>query len=145
MKLSYCETFCAWFPDNKACYQYLYGLKSSRPFACLKCGHDAFSKGRTRYHRRCKSCGYDESPLTGTLFAGIRLPLQKAFYLLYKMRTQRREMSALQIARRFGLHPRTALRLKKRFCSGIAALPAPAPGPPSPAFLYGILLSGKEA
>lgn len=120
MKLSYCEAFCAVFPDNKACHQYLYQLKNEQPFSCLQCGHHQFSKGRTRYHRRCKSCGYDESPLTGTLFSGIRLPIHKAFYLLYKIRTQRRETSALHLARLFDLHPRTVLRFKKRFagCMG---------------------------
>lgn len=114
MGLSYCEDFLAHFPDRKACLQYLFKTKCSQCFICLRCGHDDFSKGRTQFHRRCKSCGYDESPLTGTLFSGIRLPIQKAFYLLYKIRTRQKAVSITQLALLFKTQPKTVRRFRLR-------------------------------
>ncbi len=114
MCVFYCEDFLAHFPDRKACLHYLFKAKCSQCFFCLRCGHDAFSKGRTQFHRRCKSCGYDESPLTGTLFSGIRLPIQKAFYLLYKIRTRQKAGSLLQLASWFKIQPKTVRRFRLR-------------------------------
>ena len=134
-----CEKFLAHFPNREACYRYLAGLKARRGYRCLKCAHTGCCKGRTRYHRRCRLCGYDESPATGTLFAGMHLPIHTAFYLLYKFRTATRRVSCQQLSGILGLQPKTVRRFRQLIMGslGIAAATGPLPGELD--FLQGIV------
>lgn len=70
------------YPDDEACYKFIDELKNSRDFHCKKCNHHKFSKGPD-YSRRCSRCNYIETINTGTIFAGIKFPISKAFYLLF--------------------------------------------------------------
>lgn len=70
------------YPDDEACYKFIDELKSSRDFHCKKCNHHKCSKG-VDYSRRCSRCNYIETINTGTIFAGIKFPISKAFYLLF--------------------------------------------------------------
>ena len=71
------------FPDSSACLRYLEQVKWENGFSCKACGHSKFSKSSKIFHRRCSRCGHIESATAGTIFHGIRLPVEKAFYLSY--------------------------------------------------------------
>jgi predicted DNA-binding ribbon-helix-helix protein len=71
------------FPDSSACLRYLEQVKWENGFSCKACEHNKFSKSSKIFHRRCSRCGHIESATAGTIFHGIRLPIEKAFYLSY--------------------------------------------------------------
>jgi hypothetical protein len=44
------------FYDNESCYLYLIEQKWCKGFSCSRCGHERYYKGKTYYHRKCRSC-----------------------------------------------------------------------------------------
>ena len=77
------EEFSAMYPDDLSCLKFLSEIKWQKTFSCVKCTHDNFSEGRTPYSRRCTRCGYDESVTAYTLLQNTRLPINKAFYMIF--------------------------------------------------------------
>ena len=47
-------------------------------------------KGRTRYYKRCKNCRYDESVTANTVFHDMKMPLLKAFHLIFRIVQKRK-------------------------------------------------------
>lgn len=77
------EEFSAMYPDDASCLRFLAEIKWPKDFACTKCHHHHFSEGRSPYSRRCSRCGYDESVTAYTLLQNTRLPINKAFYMIF--------------------------------------------------------------
>jgi two-component system, sensor histidine kinase LadS len=77
------EEFSAMYPDDDNCLKFLAHIKWPSVFSCSKCGHANFSEGRSPYSRRCTKCGYDESVTAYTLLQNTRLPINKAFYMIF--------------------------------------------------------------
>ncbi len=77
------EQFNEIFPDKISCFKFLDRLKWDNGFSCLKCSHQKYSKGSTKFSRRCTKCGYDESVTSNTVFHRLKFPIEKAFYILY--------------------------------------------------------------
>ncbi|MFC3414200.1 7TM diverse intracellular signaling domain-containing protein [Algoriphagus hitonicola] len=96
-KLTY-EEFKVIFPDATACYRYLEEIKWSEGFTCKSCGQSKEAKAPKLFHRRCGSCGHIESPTAGTIFHGIRIPLEKAFYLVYLVVSEQDQMTLEQLS-----------------------------------------------
>jgi hypothetical protein len=71
------------FPDAAACLRYLYEMKWGKGYSCRSCGHHRESKSPKLFSKRCGRCGHTESPTSGTVFHGIRIPLEKAFFIAY--------------------------------------------------------------
>lgn len=71
------------FANNEDCYQYLIEKKWGNGFSCSRCGFKRSNKGRTYYHRRCSKCHYDESVLANTVFHGMKMPILKAFHMIF--------------------------------------------------------------
>lgn len=77
------EEFSSMYPDDDSCLKFLANIKWQAGFACSRCAHANFSDGRSPYSRRCTKCGYDESVTAGTLLQNTRLPINKAFYMIF--------------------------------------------------------------
>ncbi|WP_236675915.1 7TM diverse intracellular signaling domain-containing protein [Chryseolinea lacunae] len=77
------EEFSAMYPDDASCLKFLAEIKWQKDFACTKCNHNNYSEGRSPYSRRCSRCGYDESVTAYTLLQNTRLPINKAFYMIF--------------------------------------------------------------
>lgn len=77
------DEFKVIFPDPSACLRYLDEVKWGNGYACKSCGHQRESKAPKLFSRRCGRCGHTESPTAGTVFHGIRIPLEKAFFIAY--------------------------------------------------------------
>ncbi|WP_460678562.1 7TM diverse intracellular signaling domain-containing protein [Mucilaginibacter koreensis] len=89
------EEFNINYPDQDACYKFLADLKwSAGQFHCVKCHHTAYKKGKTLYRRRCTKCNYEESVLYNTIFENNRIPINKAFYLVYLIYTSKGSISS---------------------------------------------------
>ncbi|SHM62203.1 Transposase zinc-ribbon domain-containing protein [Chitinophaga jiangningensis] len=110
------EEFSHKYPDQEKCYQFLADLKWNNGFSCKKCNYTNFSKGRRPYSRRCNKCAYEESPLNDTIFENNRIPINKAFYIVYLVFITKGNISSYQIAEKTGMRQGTcwayAVRIK---------------------------------
>jgi hypothetical protein len=78
------------FKDNEDCYLYLIEKKWGNGYQCSRCGCKECYKGRTYYHRRCRVCGYGESVTANTVFHGMKMPMLKAFHMIFRLTLKRR-------------------------------------------------------
>lgn len=99
------------FPDEKSCIEYLFSLKWANGFTCSKCKGNESKK---KYSRRCKSCGYEESPTANTLFHKLKFPLRKAFYMSYQLSVNKKGMSTLELSRQYSLSQKTCWFFKRK-------------------------------
>lgn len=104
-------------PDD--CYAYLFEMKWGKGYKCSKCGHDHFHKGRTKWYLRCAKCKYDESVKSNTMFHKMKLPILKAFEIMFTLSNRKKGMSALEIARTYDVNPDTASLLRKKTQQGM--------------------------
>lgn len=95
--LSY-EEFIKIYPDNETCFRFLNDLKEKRGFCCKKCNHTEFYAGHHPYSKRCTACDYEESVINGTIFQNSRIPLNKAFYMVYIIYTTKGKISSYKLA-----------------------------------------------
>ena len=102
------------FSSNEACYQYLIEKKWGNGFACSRCGCNDTSKGRTYYHRRCKRCNYDESVLANTIFHGMKMPILKAFHMIFRLTAKKKGMSTTELGAEVGVEQKTAWLFKRK-------------------------------
>lgn len=102
------------FPDNESCKDFLMKQRWQLHACCIKCNSKDLRKGSTAYHRRCLACGYEESILKNTVFEGIKFPLQKAFYMAYRLRDKNGNISSIKMMLETALSVPSVIRFKKR-------------------------------
>lgn len=102
------------FVDNEACLNYLMEKKWSGGYSCSWCGCCRSKKGRTRYHLRCKECGYDESVTANTVFHGMKMPILKAFYMAFRVAAKKKGMSTIELGTEAGVQQKTAWLFKRK-------------------------------
>ena len=86
------------YPDNEACFKFLAELKWENGYSCRKCGHGQFFNGHIPYSRRCSKCGYEESVTTGTIFQNTRIPINKAFYMVFLVYSTKGKISSHKLS-----------------------------------------------
>jgi len=92
------DEFSLMYPDDESCLKFLAEIKWENGYACSKCGHTNFSAGRSPYSRRCTRCGYDESPTAFTLLQNTRLPIRKAFYMIFLVYNSKGNISSHKLS-----------------------------------------------
>jgi hypothetical protein len=92
------EEFSVMYPDDDSCLKFLAEIKWHAGFACSKCSHMNFSEGRGAYSRRCTKCGYDESVTAYTLLQNTRLPINKAFYMIFLVYASKGNISSHKLS-----------------------------------------------
>lgn len=102
------------FTNNEDCYNYLVEIKWGNGFACSKCGCSESYIGRTYYYRRCKDCGYDESVTANTIFHGMKMPILKAFHMVFRITTKKKGMSTIELGTEVGVQQKTAWLFKRK-------------------------------
>lgn len=111
------EEFSAKYPDQESCNKFLADLKWQHGYKCIKCNHNNYSGGRAPYSRRCTKCSYEESPMHNTIFENNRIPINKAFYIVYLMYSSKGTISSYQLSQKIGIRQSTcwsyATRVKK--------------------------------
>jgi len=111
------EEFSLKYPDQETCNKFLADIKWTKGFACIKCGNEAYKNGRAPYSRRCSKCNYEESVLYNTIFQNNRIPINKAFYIVYLIYTSKGSISSYQLSEKLQIRQSTcwhyALRIKK--------------------------------
>ena len=106
--------FQAQFPNEERCTEYLANLKWASGFKCIKCGHDKFCTGNKTYDRQCTRCNHGESPMAGTLFHKSKLPILKAFYIIYYLATTKNGISSTELSRKLALRQKTCWLFKQK-------------------------------
>jgi ribosomal protein L37E len=101
------EEFSAMYPDDDSCLKFLADVKWHEHYACRKCGHLYYSVGRSPYSRRCSKCGYEESVTAYTVLQNTRLPINKAFYMIFLIYSSKGSISSHKLSEILGIRQST--------------------------------------
>jgi hypothetical protein len=101
------EEFSAMYPDDDSCMKFLADVKWHNGYACRKCGHLYYSVGRSPYSRRCSKCGYEESVTAYTVLQNTRLPINKAFYMIFLIYSSKGSISSHKLSEILGIRQST--------------------------------------
>lgn len=91
------------YSDEDACRVYLEGLRWPDGLICPHCGSKSISRVQKYHIFDCRSCGYQFSVTSGTIFHDTHLPLWKWFTAMYLMIESRKGISANQMKRTLGV------------------------------------------
>lgn len=92
------EEFSAMYPDDNSCLKFIADIKWQSDYACHRCRHTKYSNGKSPYSRRCSKCGYDESVTAFTILQGTRLPINKAFYMIFLVYSSKGNISSHKLS-----------------------------------------------
>ncbi len=101
------EEFSAMYPDDESCMKFLADVKWHNGYSCKKCGHSFYSGGRSLYSRRCSKCGYEESVTAYTVLQNTRLPINKAFYMIFLVYSSKGSISSHKLSEILGIRQST--------------------------------------
>ena len=102
------------FHDNESCYLYLIEQKWGKVYSCSRCGHQKSYKGKTYYYRKCRNCGYSESVTANTIFHGMKMPILKAFHMIFRLTAKKKGMSTTELGNEVGVQQKTAWLFKRK-------------------------------
>lgn len=102
------------FRNDEDCYRYLIELKWGKGYQCSRCGCGNSYKGRTYYHRRCKACRYDESVTANTVFHDLKMPILKAFHMVFRLSAKKKGMSTTELGAEVGVQQKSAWLFKRK-------------------------------
>jgi hypothetical protein len=92
----------SWFPDDRACLDYLDWLRWPESFRCPLCAAEQGWKLRDG-RWSCGGCGRRVSATAGTIFHGTRTPLTVWFAAAWQMTSQKHGISAHGLKRVLGI------------------------------------------
>ncbi len=112
------------FPNQQTCIDHLEAIRWSEQAFCPLCMSDRVArkveKGR-QGRWNCHSCTSSFNVLSGTIFQGSSIPLQKWFLAISLMANAKKSLSSYQLARGLELNQKTAYNMQQRIRSAIAA------------------------
>ncbi|ABG58922.1 7TM diverse intracellular signaling domain-containing protein [Cytophaga hutchinsonii] len=108
------DKFKELFPDEAACLRYLENIKWENGFVCKRCGHDRYISHTSPFTRKCTSCKHVESVTADTLFHGIRIPMDKAFYIVYDTIRSGKSKTLEELSDLLGLNKNTIWAFRKK-------------------------------
>lgn len=101
------EEFSQKYPDRDSCYKFLSDMKWEDGYSCVKCNNLTYCNGKVPFNRRCTKCAYEESVLQRTIFENNRIPINKAFYLVYLMYNHKGAISSHKLSEKLGIRQST--------------------------------------
>ena len=107
------------FKTNDDCYEYLLEHKWGNGFSCSRCGCTIQVKGRTSHHKRCQRCRYDESVTAHTLFHAMKMPILKAFHMVFRVTAKKKGMSTVELGCEVSVQQKTAWLFKRKIQVGM--------------------------
>ncbi|MCY3992088.1 MAG: IS1595 family transposase [Caldilineaceae bacterium] len=121
------------FPTQQACIDHLENARWGDSPVCPFCGSDSVARKREndRVGRwNCHKCHNSYNVLTGTIFKGTRMPLQKWFLAIAILLNAKKSVSSYQLARDLNLNQPTAYRMAMQIRKAMVE---------DEVFLYGIV------
>jgi hypothetical protein len=92
------EEFSRIYPDKESCNLFLADLKWKHGYTCRKCKNTQYYPGHVQYSRRCAKCSYEESVTSYSIFHNTRIPINKAFYMVFLIYTTKGKISSHKLA-----------------------------------------------
>lgn len=92
------DEFSRIYPDRETCFKFLANLKWEDGYACRRCGNMHYGSGHLPYSRRCSKCGYEESVIAYTILQNTRIPINKAFYMIFLMYSSQGNISSHKLS-----------------------------------------------
>jgi hypothetical protein len=92
------EEFSTIYPDADSCYKFLADLKWNNGYKCHKCSNTHSFNGHMPYSRRCSKCSYEESVTAYTIFHNTRIPITKAFYMIFLVYSSNGKISSHKLS-----------------------------------------------
>ena len=92
------EEFSKTYPDRETCFKFLADLKWKKGYRCRKCEGTYYGGGHLPYSRRCSKCGYDESVIAYTILQNTRIPVNKAFYMIFLIYSSKGKISSHKLS-----------------------------------------------
>jgi hypothetical protein len=92
------EEFSKIYPDADSCYRFLANLKWNNGYKCQKCSNEHSFNGHMPYSKRCGKCSYEESVTAYTIFHNTRIPITKAFYMIFLVYSSNGKISSHKLS-----------------------------------------------
>lgn len=92
------EEFSKIYPDRDTCFKYLSELKWEKGYSCKRCSNTNYLAGQLPFSRRCTKCRYEESVIAFTIFHNSRIPINKAFYMLFLVYNSKGKISSHKLS-----------------------------------------------
>ena len=115
------EEFSRIYPDRETCFKFLADLKWENGYSCRKCGGTHYSHGHLPHSRRCSKCGYEESVIANTLLQNTRIPINKAFYMIFLMYSTKGKISSHKLSEILAIRQSTCWAYSSRIKKIMAA------------------------
>ena len=111
------------FPDQQSCIAHLEAIRWPEQAFCPLCQSDRVARkveGQKVGRWNCHGCKSSFNVLSGTIFQGTHIPLQKWFLALGLMIHAKKSLSSYQLARDLELTQRTAWYMQQRIRAAMA-------------------------
>lgn len=92
------EEFSKIYPDKESCDAFLAELKWKNGYSCKRCKNTHFYAGHAPYSRRCSKCDYEESVTSYTILHNTRIPINKAFYIIFLIYSTKGKISSHKLS-----------------------------------------------
>lgn len=103
------------YPTEASCLRELFLLRYNYRQDCPKCHRvSRFTRLNRRKCFSCQWCGYQLSPLAGTIFHKSKTPLKKWFYAIFLMASSKNGVSAAELSRQLGVTYKCAYRMAQQ-------------------------------
>jgi len=102
------------FTTEDDCRIYIGNEKWKKGYACIRCGCQDYTKGRSLHYRRCVACKYDESPTANTLFHKCKMGLINALAIVYRISSRTKGTSSTELAKELGIQQKTAWYFRQK-------------------------------
>lgn len=96
------------FAEEDACYEYLNQSRWPEGMACPRCQGRQFWRRTQRCLHQCRTCGYEVSPIAGTLLQDTHMPIREWFWTAYLVATHTPGLSAKRLQRQLACSYKTA-------------------------------------
>lgn len=109
------------FPNAEAARAYFESRRWPNGVTCPICGSTTNITPRKDGFYRCNNCKEDFTVRTGTIFERSHVPLHKWIHAMYRMLTDRKGISSLQLGKEIGVTQKTAWFMMHRIreaCGG---------------------------
>ena len=126
-------TVCQKFPTQEACMEHLEALRWADKMVCPYCGNEHVARQRdgNRVGRwKCYGCKSSFNVLSGTIFQGTKIPLQKWFVAIAILLNAKKSVSSCQLARDLNMNQKSAWYMTMRIHEAMVD---------KDAFLFGIV------
>jgi transposase-like protein len=112
------------FGSEDRCRARLEELRWPDSLECPRCNSKRIARRKNRYQFQCKSCRYDFSVTSGTIFHDSHLPLWKWFLAVYLIVDSKKGVSANQLKRNLNVTYKTAWYLSHRIRAALREVDA---------------------